>query len=250
MEDKTSEILAEALKQALAEPGEQRLYKSGKLPGLFAGRLGSNAEAAARALRDGLLEITRTETKGKITAEWVRPTPRATEFVYEHESPVRALKDLQAVLQVTREGIPLWLSELRQQTQALVKQLSDEAERWTHRLDALSRQVEGALRRVEAKDPELPEGVGEETPWAAAALTYLDQRRKTSANGPCTLPELFGALRDRHPDLTVSAFRERLRRLHDRRIVRLLPFNGLPENLPEPEWAMIEGSEVLYCVTR
>ena len=47
--DKATDILVEALKLAAAEPGEQRLYKSGKLEGLFASRSGQSAEAAARA---------------------------------------------------------------------------------------------------------------------------------------------------------------------------------------------------------
>ena len=62
------------LKQCLADPAEQRLFKSGKLDGLFASRTGTNAEAASRALADGLLEVVRTETKGKTTTEWVRLT--------------------------------------------------------------------------------------------------------------------------------------------------------------------------------
>src|SRR5439155_25136611 len=78
--DKVMETLLEALKQALAEGGEQRLYRSGKLPGLFAGRGGLNAEAAARAVRDGLLEVVRTESRGKVTTEWARLTPRGVAF--------------------------------------------------------------------------------------------------------------------------------------------------------------------------
>src|SRR5438132_1107585 len=98
--DKVTETLLDALKLALAEPGEQRLFKSGKLPGLFAGRVGVNAEAAGQALRDGLLEVVRTEPKGKTTIEWVRITPRAMEFLHKQESPVVALTDLRTVLQV------------------------------------------------------------------------------------------------------------------------------------------------------
>ena len=68
---KLTQALVEALKQALSDSAEHRLFRSGKLAGLFAGRAGVNAEAAAQALRDGLLEVTRTETKGKTTTEWV-----------------------------------------------------------------------------------------------------------------------------------------------------------------------------------
>src|SRR5262245_14270951 len=113
MSGKTRQILIDALKQALAEPGEQRLYKSGKLDGLFASRTGANAEGAAHAVQSGLLEVVRTETKGKTTTEWVRATPQAAEFVHEHESPVQTLKDLHAILQTNQQRIPLWLAEMQ-----------------------------------------------------------------------------------------------------------------------------------------
>src|SRR5437762_9332265 len=70
--DKVTEALLDALRQALAEPREQLLVKIGKQPGLFKGKSGANAEASARGLRDGLLEIVRTESKGKTAIEWVR----------------------------------------------------------------------------------------------------------------------------------------------------------------------------------
>src|SRR4051794_25908874 len=75
--DKVTETLLVALKEGLARPGEHRLYKSGKLDGLFPGRSGANTEAAARALREGLIETVRTETKGKTIIDWVRVTPKA-----------------------------------------------------------------------------------------------------------------------------------------------------------------------------
>lgn len=250
MDDKAIPVLIDALKQALADPGEQRLYRTGKLDGLFPGRSGINAEAATRALRDGLLEIVRSESKGKTQIEWVRATPRATEFLHKHESPIRALQDLLAVLQTTRAGVPLWLEEMRQQMQTLSSKLADEAQRWTHRLDALTQQVEKALHRVEVIEPELPPGVSEDAPWAADALTYLDRRHSTRNSHPCTFAELFTALREKHSELTVPSFHERLRRLSDRGIVKLLPFNGLAGGLPEPEWALLEGNKVFYCVDR
>src|SRR6516164_6948424 len=61
--DKTTQTLIDALKQGMAEPGEHRLYKSGKLAGLFPGRTGAHIEAARQALRDGFLEVVRSETK-------------------------------------------------------------------------------------------------------------------------------------------------------------------------------------------
>jgi hypothetical protein len=248
--DRTTEILLEALKYALAEPGEQRLFRSGKLAGLFASRSGVNAEAAAWAVREGLLEVVRTETKGRTAQEWVRLTPRGVDFLHDQESPVRALKDLQAVLQATREGVPLWLAEMRQELHALASRLTEEAQRWTHRLEVLSRQVEEALRRAEADGAHTPEGAVATVPWAADALGYLDRRRGGGATTECPLPELFAALHPNWADLSLTAFHDGLRRLQDRRALRLLPFPGPPSELPEPEYALLEGTAVLYFVAR
>ena len=90
MLERTTEILLDALKRALAEPGEQRLYRSGKLEGLFPSRGSSHAEAAGLAVREGLLEVVRTEVRGKAQFEWVRLTPRGVDWIYEQEAPVRA----------------------------------------------------------------------------------------------------------------------------------------------------------------
>src|SRR5262249_23202238 len=102
--DRFTETLLDALKQALAVPGEHRLYRSGKLGGLFPGRAGVNGEAAAFALREGLLGPVRTETKGRTTIEWVRLTPRGVDYLHEHESPLRALEELRHALKTAEAG--------------------------------------------------------------------------------------------------------------------------------------------------
>jgi hypothetical protein len=248
--DKVTETLVDALKLALAEPGAQPLFKSGKLAGLFSSRGGVSGEAAQQALREQLLEVVRTESKGKNTIEWVRITPRAMDFLHRQESPIQALRDLQTVLQTNREAVPLWLAEMRSQLQAFGNHLAEEAERWTHRLDALSEQVEAALRRAEAAGPQLANGAAADVPWALDALAYLDRRRNSGAAGDCPLPELFAALRDGYPDLSVNAFHDHLRRLNDRRALRLLPFTGPPSEIPEPEYALLDGANLFYYAVR
>jgi hypothetical protein len=248
--DKVTEALVQALKLSLAEADEQPLFKSGKLDGLFTSRSGVNAEAAAWGVRDGLLEITRKESKGKSTIEWVRLTPRGIEFLHDHESPVQALKDLQAILQVNRERIPLWLSDMQRELQTLAGRLAEEAECWTQRLEALGQQVEATVQKAETAKPQLSEGAAAEAPWAGEALAYLDRRRVAGARETCSLAELFAALRAKHPDLSVNDFHERLRRLRDRRALRLLPFQGALSDLSEPEYALLEGATVLYFVDK
>jgi hypothetical protein len=251
--DKVTEALIEALKQARAEPAEQRLYKSGKLPGLFSTRGGPSAQAADLAVRDGLLEVVRTETKGKVVTEWVRLTPRGVDYLHSRESPTAVLQELRALLQTSREGVPVWLADLQRELATLSERLTADTQRMLHHLDTLSQRVEEALRRADATGPLLPNGLAESVPWAIDALTYLDRRRDWATGGVpghCPLPELFAALCRERPDLSVTSFHDGLRRLYDRRAVHLLPFTGPPSELPEPEYALLDGATVLYYVTR
>ena len=73
-----------------------------------------------------------------------------------------------------------------------------------------------------------------------------------SSNGDdadCPLPELFAALVRQYPGLSVHAFHEGLRRLHERRLLHLRPAANLAD-LPLPEYALLEGAAVLYYATR
>ncbi|HEX4591281.1 MAG TPA: hypothetical protein VH120_15195 [Gemmataceae bacterium] len=248
--DRVEISLIEALKQALAEPGEQRLYRSGKLPGLFSTRTGVNSAAATRALSDGLLEIVRTEEKGKLTVEWVRATPAGVSFLHAHESPRAVLEELQSALQTTKAGVPVWLDGMQREIESLNGRLAAEMDKLLHRLDALSRRVEEALRRTDADVPALEDGVARAVPWAADVLHYLDRRSQSGAAGDCPLPELFAALRQRRPGVTLSEFHDGLRRLDDLRAVSLRPFAGKPEELTEPEYALLDGAKVLYYASR
>jgi hypothetical protein len=252
---KVEQLLIEALRQALAEPGEQRLYRSGKLTGLFPSRVGAHGTAAAQALSEGLLEIVRTETKGKAVIEWVRLTPRGVEYLHERESPLCALQELRLTLQVNQQAIPVWLTDMRGALRAMDERLAADAHKWLERLDALTRRVEETLRRLEQAAPLLPPEIAESHPWAIDALNYLDRRQlaaESAANGQtpsCSLPELFVALLRAHPNLSLSEYHEGLRGLHDRRLVQLQSAANLAD-LPQPEFALLEGAAVLYYVAR
>jgi hypothetical protein len=244
--DKVTAALIEALKQALQEPGEQRLFRSGKLPGLFPGRTNVTAEAAARALREALLEVVRTEVKGKTATEWVRATPNGVSFLHEHESPLHALQELRSELHLTQEGVPAWLAEARRSVEALAARLTEDIQAIGRRLEALSQRVEEVLGRVAT--PTVSEEAARVVPWARAALTYLERRRGGGATAPCPLSELFLAVRGANGELTLADFHSGLRRLHDRRVLRLLPHEG-SNGLPEPEYALLDGAITFSYVT-
>jgi hypothetical protein len=246
--DKVKQILIDALREAAGASGEQRLYRSGKLPGIFPGRTGTSHEAATQALRDQLVEVVRTETKGKTTVEWARVTPKGVEFLHSHESPVRALDELRAALQVTQEGVPLWVADIRRQLDTLGTRLTEEVQAVMRRLDVLTQRVAEALQRA-GHGTGLPEQAVVALPWGPDAVGYLERRKAGGVANDCPLPELFAAVREKHPDLLVKDFHAGLRRLHDRGAVRLVPF-AADGALPEPEYALLDGAAVYYHVTR
>lgn len=246
--DRVTETLVTALKQALTEANEQRLFKSGKLAGLFPGRTGVNAEAAARALRDGLLEVSRSETKGKTVIDWVRITPRGVAFLHEHDTPERVLQALRAALHEARTEVPVWKAELVRSVEAMGQKLAEESRRFSDRLEGLARRVEEALRMLAHNRPGVPEFLTTEVPWALDLLAHLERRRDEPLG--CTLPELFTAVVALHPELSLTDFHHGLRRLQEHRVVRLLPFRQPPEDLTQPEFALLDGADVLYHATR
>ncbi len=241
-----TELLLEALKTAIATPEEHRLFRSGKLAGLFPNRAGASAEAAVLAVRDGLLEVTRTEMRGKIVTEWVKATPKAVTFVHEHDSPKSVLRELKAVLDATRTGVPAWMAEAKAEVAALAERFEVRATAMLAKLDDLAARVEAALRRTELNSPAVAEPVGRVVPWAVESLEYLERRPVSGAAGDCPLPELFHAVRVKFPELTLSAFHDGLRRLHDVRALRLVPTAAMTE----PEYAVVIGGRLMYAAGR
>jgi hypothetical protein len=241
-----TELLLDALKTAIATPGEHRLFRSGKLRGLFYSKVGLAMEASLVALRERLLETVRTEVKGKIVIEWVQATPKAMTFIHENDSPKSVLRELKTLLTTTRSGIPLWMKEAKQEAANLSAKFEKRAEEMLRRLDELSARVEAALRRAETSGPARAEPVSKVVPWAIEALEYLDRRSISGIAGECLLPELFHALRVKNTDLTLGEFQNGLRRLYDLRAVRLTP----SKDMSEPEYALVVGGQMMGAVGR
>ncbi|MFO0925516.1 MAG: hypothetical protein U0736_00535 [Gemmataceae bacterium] len=247
--DRVNDLLLAALKQALSVPGEHRLFKAGKLDGLFPGRTGASLDAAGHAVDHELLRRTRIEIKGKTEIEWVEITPRGVEFLHENESPLHALHELRDTLRANRDALPGWLAGMQQLLRDLEAHLQADSIRWDERLAAMEQRVDDTLRRLEAAGPLVPPEVLERHPWTVDALNYLDRRR--SGGGPelCPLPELFAAVRTHYPALALAAFHDGLRRLHQRRAVALRPVDD-PTAMTQPEFALLEGDCVFYLAAR
>ena len=240
------DALLEGLKTAIATPGEHRLFRSGKLAGLFRSRVGIPAEAALVAVREGWLEVARTETRGKIVTEWVRATPKAITFVHDHDSPKSVLRELKQLLDATRAGVPAWMAEAKAEVAELSARFEERASALLTKLNELATSVEAALRRAETAGVGVAGPVSRLVPWAIEALEYLDRRATTGAGIDCTMPELFHAVRVKFPDLTLPEFQDGLRRLCDVRAVQLTP----SDDMDQPEYAMVVGGRMAYRVGR
>jgi hypothetical protein len=247
--DRVTELLIETLARAVAEPSEHRLFRSGKLDGLFPGRTGVSAEAAEKALREGLVQRVRLETKGKTEIEWVAIAPAGIEFLHQQQSPVEALHGLRAVLRANQDALPLWLEEMRATLRQLEARLGADADAARKRLAALEQRVSETLQRLEATSPMVPPDILQTTPWAIDALNYLDRRRNAGAAHDCALPELFSAVVANRPGLGLGEFHEGLRRLHRCRALRLRPARTT-EEISRPEFALLEEAEVCYYTVR
>ena len=248
--DKATEVLLEALRRALTNSAEQPIFKTGNQAGLFVGKTGIHMEAAERAKRERLLEVIRTEMKGKSTVEWARIMPAGVDFLYEHESPLRVLSDLQDLLQSNRQGLPNWLGQMRDALHQISHRLSQDAQRWSEQLETLQNRVTHALQRLETREPNLSNGMLSAVPWVTDALSYLDRRALGDEAGSCTIRELFAALKPIHVGLSLASFHSGLRRLREGRIVRLLPSSNGAPSPAEPEYTLLDGGDLLYFVIR
>ena len=246
LDAKHVELILDAIKQSLLNADEQRLFASGKLPGLFPTRTGASGEAALQALTDGLLETVRTEAKGKHIIEWVRSTPKGMAFLHDRDTPKATLRELRQVIGTTRDAVPIWMAEAQEHVQALAERFDRHAEAMLQRLDALSERVESALRRAEVELPTRVDALP--VAWGVMALEYLDRRVEVGAPTGCPLDELFRGVRDDYPKLTVPEFQHGLQRLHDVRALQLCEAQSPGEF--NPEFALLHGKRICTHVRR
>jgi hypothetical protein len=245
--DRHKFALLDALKTAALARGEVRLFRRGKLPGLFAQRTHLNAEVANQAVKDGLLEVTRVEPIGKINVEWVHVTQKGLDFLLESESPTRALEDLREALAVNQQGMPAWVDAMNARIDELSRQFAVEVAEMRARMEQVSQRAIEAIERIEAAQASvaMPAAV----PWAHETLEYLDRRKQVGLGERCSLADLFTALKEKHTEMTLKEYHAGLRRLQERDVIALLPSVGNGD-APGPEYALLDGPAVYYYVGR
>jgi len=243
-EAKMSESLLQALKLASQASEAMPLFKTGKQAGLFAARHEANAQAAERALAEGLLEVVRTESKGKTDVQWVRITVRGRQYLTHHESPRAVLEELAQLLRPHHDGLARWQEETRCQLLALTRRAEELLARQGELLAALAGRVETALRRLAAG----PVGDRELSAWQLDLLHFVAEFSTSPRPSELTLSAALARLHQAHSSLTLPAFHEGLLQLRDRGTIELAPFEGNTADLPEPEFAILDEGRVYYAI--
>jgi hypothetical protein len=257
----------------LARAGDgaaHREQKSAKADGLFpAGAKGKALVAAARAR--GLIEscpdpnapVPRVKGKApKLTH--VKLTAAGREQLFQHLSPKAALEALHRLLESRQstqargdEAGPLaaQVGELRTAVDRLQAELAsaasrrrDEAAEWQRLLGVVEGKVAEAVIQTRAHTtpgptPAVPDDRGLE----GEAVRFVGDWSRDRGHG-CRLDELKAHLDAISPGLTVGAFHDLLRRLHNTGQVRLTGWGQTLDEIPRPDLALFVSHKVMYYV--
>src|SRR5262245_23659419 len=229
MADRSSQFVLDALSRAVADPAGLPLYAGKSAPGLFPATAAAR-QAAERCKGEELVRVVRTEARGKAVHEVCAITDKGLAYLLSQGDPRRLLEDLVRAVEA-REG-----------------QLADlvAAAHAAHAsLDAVKTIAAKILRHLSQSANGTPPA-DDPPPWESAALDHLTRRQAAGAAEDCPLPELYRAVREGHPNLTVGEFHDGLRRLHDGGRIYLHPWTGPLYDLPEPPYALLAGHEVAY----
>jgi len=233
MADRTTQLLLDALSRAVADPAGVPLYASKSVPGLFPATPAARP-AAQRCKDEQFVKVVRTENRGKAVQEMCAITEKGLAYLLTQANPRQVLEDLVRAL----ESRQAQLSELV----TAARQAQSSLEAFKAMAATILQQV---ARQGNGQANGTPPGTNGAATWETAALAHLGQRQ-AGASQDCPLPELFHAVRQAYPRLTIGQFHDGLRRLHDEGRIYLHPWTGPLYDLPEPPYALLIGHELDY----
>jgi hypothetical protein len=246
--DKSSQLVLTALSRAVTDPTGVPLVAARSAPGLFPGTA-AGKQAAQRCRDEGLIQP--VDSRPEV---WTI-TDQGLSYLLDQVSPRQVLEDFVRALEA-------------RQTQAA--ELLDTARRMYQTLDALKARVEQVLPQV--PHVRLPDHNGDnrsltdlfaafrngapqqgadaprapESAVDAALTAHLERWQTSGASEDFPLPDLFRRTVADVPGLTLGAFHDALRRLHDTERLYLHPWTGPLYDLPEPPFALLVGHNVAY----
>lgn len=226
----TEEAMQTALRRLLGHPEGLRAFASAGKAGVFTSKSAAAQRTADQLEAAGFVRRDHQEAHGVVVYIL---TERGHDWLLERESPTLLLEDLLRVAEAQSEQLRTLEDWCRQQQTLLRQQVAD---------------VGRALARLSGSGARPHPAVVEELPVEEMIADYLRRHAEHAAPVDGTLGELYRALLDQHPDLTIGQFHDAIRNLREAGRVRLSPWTGPLYQLPEPALALLIGHEVLYYV--
>jgi hypothetical protein len=227
--DKSTPLILEALSRAAAEPAGLSLYAGRGARGLFASSAAAR-QAAQRCKAEGLLQLVRTETRGKSVTEVCAITEKGLAYLLAQTSPKQVIEDFLRALDARQEQLSSVLDSVRQVQSSL---------------EAIRALAERLAPNATLPVGPLPSANGSGS-WQSEIAGHLSRWHDTGANSDCPLADLYRHALKSAPHLTIGQFHDFLRKLHDEERIYLHPWTGPLCDLPEPSLALLIGHEIAY----
>jgi hypothetical protein len=230
--DRSTQLVLDALRHAVAEPAGVSLHGNRKTRGLFAATAAARL-AAERCKLDGYLRVVQSEARGKQTLEICAITEKGLAYLLSEVSPRQVLEELVQALQAHQHQ---------------VSELVTSARQWQKGLEALQATVERILHQIQQPGSAVGPAASANgsDAWLAGVLAYLAQWQAASASADCPLHDLYRQACRSAPGLSIGHFHDGLRRLYDQGSIYLHPWTGPLYEIPEPPYALLVGHEIAY----
>ena len=251
MADKASRLIRDALSRAAVEPEGCALLASKSEPGLFPST--SLAKSAAeRCKAQGLLQIVRTENKGKAAREICVITDKGRQLLLRESSPREVLEDFVRVLESRKSEVEVLNESVERMQQSLENMQAAVADVVPRLLDSHSSSWNGSPANGVHMNgsavllaPPPPSATTATDALIAEVKAKLAEWHVAGGSEDCPLPELYRRL-ETAGNTSIGQFHDCLRQLHDDRMIYLHPWTGPLYALPEPVFALLVGHEIGY----
>lgn len=249
MGDKANRLIIDALSRAALEPRGCALFASKNEPGLFPATATAR-QVAERCKSDELLQVVRSENKGKMSREICVLTEKGRNHLLREASPREVLEDFVRLLEKRQTEVDSLREAAQDMFQSLEQMRATVTELMPRVLDSPT-PVNGSPSsggHLNGRPTTLM------TPLASIASDALIAEVKAKlaewhatagASEDCPLPELYRRL-EAAGQPTIGQFHDCLRQLHDDRMIYLHPWTGPLYALPEPAFALLVGHEIGY----
>lgn len=235
MAEQSQQLVLDALNRVVAAPSGMPLFGGRTVAGLFG--TSAAAKKAAQGCKDaGYLQVLRTETKGKASCEICAISEKGLAYLLAELSPKQVLEAFVYALEEQSSRVEQIAHSLRGNQDELAS-LKNTAVCVLEHL----RQRNGAT----PTNGTPPNGNGKHG-CSADVLGILRHWHSTAALGDCPLPNLYRALAEKHPNITLGQFHDALRQLQDGQQIYLHPWTGPLYEIPEPKVALMVGHEIAW----